>query len=270
MDCSNNTYSEDGASSCTTCDRDITYLFSIKSNNIRDNLLESNFGASITVIGDVNSDGVDDLAVGAPLYNDTINGITGAVFILLMNVDGSILSYSQITDNEFVTNTGTSYLSDGDRFGASIASLGDLNNNGVFYIVIGAPDDSSNGFIQEGAIYILTLTSTGSLSGVYNKYVLSSLEITSNSQHFGESIAYLGDMQNNGNIQLAVGIPKYFYPSGEALTGSVVLLSITFTTQIVSYSLMIDNDIISLYGYQISDEDLFGTSVVNMNKRDVN
>ena len=57
------------------------------------------FGNSMTSIGDLNGDGVPDMAVGA--YYDGDGGNTyiqnrrGAVYILLMNTDGTMMSSCQ-------------------------------------------------------------------------------------------------------------------------------------------------------------------------------
>ena len=55
----------------------------------------SSFGASVAAIGDLDGNGVADVAVGAPL--DSEAGFRqGAVHILFLNTDGTILRHSEI------------------------------------------------------------------------------------------------------------------------------------------------------------------------------
>lgn len=54
------------------------------------------FGAGVTSIGDLDGDGVDDLAVGAS-YDDDGDTNVGAVYILFMNTDGTVKSESKIS-----------------------------------------------------------------------------------------------------------------------------------------------------------------------------
>ena len=52
------------------------------------------FGSSMAFIGDLNGDGVVDLAVGAP-YDDDGGSNRGAVYVLFMNTDGTVMSSCQ-------------------------------------------------------------------------------------------------------------------------------------------------------------------------------
>ena len=54
------------------------------------------FGYSVEVIGDVDHDGIDDIAVGAYLDDDGKNG-NGAVYILMLNADGTVKNQHKIS-----------------------------------------------------------------------------------------------------------------------------------------------------------------------------
>ena len=105
------------------------------------------FGISVTFMGDLNEDGVPDLAVGAQGYDNA----AGALYILFMTTDGMVNS---------AENIGNSYgnfpytLDKDDEFGSSTASLEDLDGNGMVDLVVGA-----GGNVNGGAVYIIFLPS---------------------------------------------------------------------------------------------------------------
>ena len=108
----------------------------------------SKLGSSVASIGDLDGDGVNDLAVGARRHYDDSNPSTGpgAVWILFMNRDGTV------RDNQKISNTAggmEGQIDEGDLFGWSVASLGDLNGDGNSDIAVGAIYDRSIVCIQE-------------------------------------------------------------------------------------------------------------------------
>ena len=85
--------------------------------------IESRYGESISS-GDLNGDGFDDVAVGAPAY-DTV----GAVFIYYGSSSGP-----SIVPDKIINGSGTG-------FGVSISCEGDVNNDGYSDLIIGDTDD---------------------------------------------------------------------------------------------------------------------------------
>ena len=60
---------------------------------------QDQFGRSVTAIGDLDGDGVGDIAVGA--YRDDDGGDSrGAVWILFLNTDGTVKSHQKISQTE--------------------------------------------------------------------------------------------------------------------------------------------------------------------------
>jgi hypothetical protein len=176
---------------------------------------EDHFGDSVANIGDLNGDGVNDLAVGA-IKDDEGGTDRGAVHILFMNKDGSIESTEEI--NESTDNVPT--LVNEDRFGDSVANIGDLNGDGVNDLAVGAPNDDTkpngDGFAEHGnrnwdagAIYILFMNSNGSVKETVkiDSETLDDIGDTAigEGDSFGHGIANIGDLDNNGKNDIAVG-----------------------------------------------------------------
>ena len=113
-----------------------------------------NFGISIAGIGDVNGDGVEDLAVGA-IRDEHLATREGAVYLLLLNSNRTVASHIIISDGlaEFVPSN----LNGGDRPGSSVANFGDLDHDGAIDLAVGAHNDEH---LQgaEGAVYIARMS----------------------------------------------------------------------------------------------------------------
>ena len=103
----------------------------------------------MTSLGDFNGDGVTDLAVGAP---NTLTGpgyIRGLVYVLMMEPSGTVASYQKVASGI----GGGPDLELGDRFGASLASMGDIDGDKVTDLVVSTFNPDSRGRNQ--AIYVL-------------------------------------------------------------------------------------------------------------------
>jgi hypothetical protein len=166
------------------------------------------FGMSVVSLGDLDGDGVGDLAVGA--WKDDDGGTdVGAVWVLFLKADGTVKSHQKISDTEGGF-TGT--LDDADAFGVSVVSLGDVNDDGVGDLAVGAPLDDDGGkdqFAERGAVWVLFLNTDGT---VKTHQKISSTEggftgTLDDGDYFGWSGAPLVDMNGDGLGDLAVGAP---------------------------------------------------------------
>ena len=79
------------------------------------------FGGALTALGDINGDGIEDVAVGAR-GDDTGGNGRGAVHVLFLNADGTVKNSQKIANN----TGGGPVLKNDDRFGISLAAVGDL------------------------------------------------------------------------------------------------------------------------------------------------
>ncbi|MCA9024175.1 MAG: FG-GAP repeat protein [Planctomycetaceae bacterium] len=110
------------------------------------------FGKSLANLGDLDGDGINDLAVGSFRDGDGSVG-RGAVYVLLLNADGTVKSHQKISDTQ---GNFTATLNDSERFGNSVANLGDLDGDGINELAVGAGSDGDGGNVR-GAVYILSL-----------------------------------------------------------------------------------------------------------------
>merc|ERR1712196_648788 len=88
------------------------------------------FGSSITNLGDIDNDGVQDIAVGAK----GLNNDRGAIFILMMNKNGTVKEYTPI----FSRHNMNLKLSEMDNFGESVLAIGDLDYDGITELLVGS------------------------------------------------------------------------------------------------------------------------------------
>ncbi|VAX01085.1 hypothetical protein MNBD_GAMMA21-1840 [hydrothermal vent metagenome] len=75
----------------------------------------------------------------------------GAVWILFLDNDGKVLSFTKISDLSGGFN-GT--LVDDDQFGYALTSIGDLDGDGFEDLVVTASGDEGNG-VDRGTLWIL-------------------------------------------------------------------------------------------------------------------
>ena len=160
------------------------------------------FGTSVAALGDLDGDGIQDLAVGA--YADDDGGSAcGAVWILFMNADGTVAG-SQKVSSLFGGFGGQ--LDPDDWFGLDVAGPGDLDADGMPDVVAGARMDDDGG-LNRGAVWILFMNHDGTVAA---EQKISDTEgnfegILDDSDCFGVSVASLGDLDGDGGAELMVG-----------------------------------------------------------------
>ncbi|MEM9036561.1 MAG: FG-GAP-like repeat-containing protein [Actinomycetota bacterium] len=160
------------------------------------------FGHAITALGDLDGDGVVDLAVG--VYEDDDGGSRrGAVYVLFMNRDGTVRAEQKISS---IAGGLTGPLDDTDRFGASVTALGDLDGDGIVDLAVGVRDDDDGGD-GRGAVYVLFLNADGTVKAEQKISSVSGglMGPLDDLDRFGTAIGTIGDLDGDGIVDLAVG-----------------------------------------------------------------
>ncbi len=219
------------------------------------------FGVAVTSIGDLDGNGVGDLAVTAP-WDDDGGPEHGAVWVLFLDTDGTVLSHQKISDTE---GDFAGSLDNGDHIGDSVVCLGDLDGDGVGDLAVGASQDDDGG-PERGAVWVMFLDTDGSVKS-HQKIsdteggftgALDDLDL------FGVSLASLGDLDGDGVGDLAVGV--WFDDDGGADRGALWILFLNTDGTVKSHQ-KISNTQGGFTG-DMDDDDWFGISVASLGDLD--
>jgi gliding motility-associated-like protein len=215
-----------------TVKNDITGKPKIVRNNIAGAI---NFGISIANIGDIDGDGVADIAVGA--NGDNYNGATtikfaGDVYICFLKTNGTFKSSTKIVGNSLTNASATQSSPSGPQFGYRVALLGDYDGDGINDIIVGAPQDKSGSTTATGSVFLITLNKTGTVKKSYKidtKFGSMPSGNIANGDNFGSAVCSLGDIDGDGVLDIAVGSAACG-DGGKAKSGAVYLLNLESST----------------------------------------
>jgi hypothetical protein len=148
----------------------------------------SYFGDSVATAGDVNSDGYDDLLVGAPWFENGHNEEGGA-FLYLGSPTGLAATPAWTAESNAARS----------HFGDAVASAGDINRDGYADVLVGAPSYSERSFYEGRADLYL-----GQADGLATTPAWSSSPDTAVA-NFGWSVSAAGDVDGNRYADVIVG-----------------------------------------------------------------
>ncbi len=165
---------------------------------------------SVSDAGDVNNDGIDDLIIGAP-YNNINGYLSGKSYVVFGRSNGfsaslNLSSLSLNGSNGFTLNGVAASLS-----GAHVSRAGDINNDGIDDLIIGAPGNYLNGGLS-GKSYVVFGRSSGFAASLNFSSLNGSNGFTLNGVvggTLGSSISAVGDVNNDGIDDLIIGDPSY-------------------------------------------------------------
>ncbi len=148
---------------------------------------DGNYGADLALMGDLDGDGREDFAVGAP--GETQNGATGRVH-LRSGLDGSRIRVVKGPQGAL-------------GFGRSVARVTDLDGDGIRDLAIGAPAEvlPSGG---RGVVYIVSTATGAFLRTIRGEFADGQGNPVND---FGAALGLAGDQDLDGHPDLGVGAP---------------------------------------------------------------
>ncbi len=159
-------------------------------------------GWSVASAGDVNGDGFDDVALGAP-EADVDQADDGAVFVFLGSASGLGTGGPDATIDGSIASA---------RLGECVASAGDVDRDGFADLLVGAGAYTDT-LASQGAAFLYPGSAAGLVTTASWQVVGAQAGLS-----LGHSLASAGDVDGDGFDDVAVGVPAIGAP---ALAGEV-------------------------------------------------
>lgn len=185
---------------------------SMLEGGFNDTLTAGNFfGYGVAGIGDYDSDGIPDVAISAPVPPNR------AIYVIHLNANGTV--------KDFVKNSNIT--------AQGLSAIGDLNNDGRIDLVACDPGSDLGG-TDIGAIRILFFNASSHIMPAQTVLINPQTtdfgqELLPGDQFGGREVAMLGDIDNDGTKELAVG--AFMSDGGK---GAIWMLSLDEQYQVVS------------------------------------
>lgn len=193
------------------------------------------FARDHDAIGDVNGDGVIDFVIGARSDDDGAED-AGAVYILFMNNDGTVLSHQKIS---LLEGGFSDTLNAGNFFGYGVAGIGDYDNDGIPDIAVSSPVPPND------SLYIIHLNRDGTVKNyVKNESIIA------------QGLSAIGDINNDGRTDLVACNPNS--DDGGSNRGAIDILFLDETSLVISNNTVTISSTQGNFGEGLEDGDQFG------------
>jgi hypothetical protein len=139
------------------------------------------FGSALARAGDLDGDGYDDVAVGAPQYDEFAHAWFGPGYAEVRSgASGAVLLHFVVAAS--------------DRLGFAIDGGYEIDGDGVPDLLVGDPDVN----FCLGAVHAVSGTSGATI-----------YTVNGTSSSFGHDVAFLGDLDGDGRAEFAIGEPNF-------------------------------------------------------------
>ena len=166
------------------------------------------FGRALAGVGDVNGDGVDDIAIGAPEAKASKLYREGEVYVIFSDgaSTGTLDARLLVDEGRGLRITGEPQLY--GLAGLTIAGAGDLDGDGLTELLIAAPDADVGAQASAGRIYVVFGRSEGGeiqLGEIAAGNGGFALDGEAEGARTGVSAAAIGDFDGDRIVDLAIG-----------------------------------------------------------------
>lgn len=163
------------------------------------------FGFSISGLEDVNNDGVDDFAVGAPLetshFSDDYNVSRDGVVHFVSGADGEVLQSIESPESDDVRFT------NGSNFGITLKQVSDMNEDGRPDLLVG--DNAIGNFVlpngEKGTVGGMVHLLDGNDGSLIRNFWMQD---AASPDSYGSNMVELGDVNGDDIPDFAISAPR--------------------------------------------------------------
>jgi hypothetical protein len=216
------TYVVFGSSNVFPAVFDLTGLTGTNGFQINGRSVDDEAGYPCSIAGDVNNDGIDDILLGAWMALQE----AGETYVIYGRSDG-FPAEMEVALLDGILGFQINGISAGDASGYPVNGAGDVNDDGIDDMIIGATWADPGGRSKAGETYVVygrtnftALFQLSSLNGS-NGFQLNGIDADDES---GYSVAGAGDIDNDGISDIIIGAPYAMPTSGKVAAGETYIV----------------------------------------------